>query len=464
MKIGDLNKVEVSDIESESVLLGTLLLNNAIIPDVFDELTEDISVFYHRTHQIIYYAIIELFKQSSIQGIDPIIVANFLEKKNTTPEGKVLRDGKTLLDEVGGKEYITEIYEKGTIYINYAEYVRIIKEKYVIRLLLGALSNIYGYITNSDYDVEEILERSEKSIFDIVQKRNSKKAVVRIKDILNKQVDLIEAITNGDHSLKNVVNTGYSALDAQMGGMHGGQLIILAARPAMGKSAFAFNIALNVARMQGKGVMIFSLEMSDEEIGRRFLFMESRINGHNAMQGFLTKDKIPQLVESAALISNYPIFIDDTPGITPLHIKSKLRRVLAQSNNLGLVIVDYLQLMNLSERTESQTVKISTISRYLKEIAKEFDIPVIALSQLSRKTEERTDKRPMLSDLRESGAIEQDADVVLMLYREGYYKKDITSNVTEVIVGKNRNGPVGTVKLAFISSYGRFENLAKREE
>ncbi|TYB32154.1 MAG: replicative DNA helicase [Candidatus Mcinerneyibacterium aminivorans] len=456
-----LSQIELYDLEAESALLGALFINNEKIPHVLDELRENIYIFKLREHQVIYYAIVELFKDKT-RGVDSIVVKDFLNKCKKTPEGRKLDKDKTLLDLAGGNDYIQQIQMNASTLINYDEYIKIIRNKYILRKLLKVLNEVYDETISNMHDVDYILENAEKRIFDIVQEKKVKRSYSNLKQIVDKQIEHIEKIkeTGGAHT--DYITTGYKLLDQKTGGFKPGQLIILAARPAMGKTAFSLNIARNVAKDLDKGVAFFSLEMAEEEIAQRFLFMESEIKGHDAMQGYLSSDEFDKLYEAGSNLVGLPIVIDDTAGLTPIQMKAKLRRIISREE-IDVVVVDYLQLMNTNENFNNMNAKITVISRYLKEIAKEFNVPVIALSQLSRKTEQRQNKRPKLSDLRESGAIEQDADMVLFLFREGYYNKKKDETETEIIISKNRNGPTGIVKLTFFLEYGKFESMSLRK-
>lgn len=460
-KKSQVSKEELYDLEAESALLGALLINNDKIPYVLDQLGENIYVFKLREHQIIYYAIFELFKDRT-RGTDSIVIKDFLKKYRETPEGRSLNKDETLLDRAGGNEYIKEIQMSASTLINYDEYIKIIRNKYILRKLLKVLNDVYDETISNMHDVDYILENAEKRIFDIVQEKKIQRSYSNLKQIVDEQIEHIEKIKENGGAHTDYITTGYKLLDQKTGGFKPGQLIILAARPAMGKTAFSLNIAKNVAKELDKGVAFFSLEMAEEEIAQRFLFMESEIKGHDAMQGYLSTDEFDKLYEAGSKLVSLPVVVDDTAGLTPIQMKAKLRRMISKED-IDLVIVDYLQLMNTNDNFNNMNAKITVISRYLKEIAKEFNVPVIALSQLSRKTEQRQNKRPKLSDLRESGAIEQDADMVLFLFREGYYNKKKDETLTEIIISKNRNGPTGIVKLTFFLEYGKFESLSLRE-
>jgi replicative DNA helicase len=456
---------EICDLDAESALLGALLLDNTIIPHVLDELGENIDLFYSRPHQLIYYGILDLFRRDVNSPIDPVVLKNFLSDRKHSPEGLPLKDGSSLLDEAGGFDTIRALWEKGSSYINYDGYIEIIRHKYILRKLRSALISTSNDIENLPYDVDKILETAEERIFDIVQERKIKKSFSTLEDLVPQQITYIEDIKD-QKIVKSDIETGYQLVDEITGGFKPGQLIIIAGRPGMGKTAFALNVALNIAETGDKGVVFFSLEMSEEEIARRFIFMHSKIRGHEAMKGYITKEDLKRLHSTGSQLSRLPVYVDDTAGITPLQLKAKLRRLFTQKD-YHLVIVDYLQLMNTMGNYESMNAKITMISRQLKELAKEFKVPVIALSQLSRSVENRPKKRPMLSDLRESGSIEQDADIVMFLYREDYYQDQegaAEDKSVEINVAKNRNGPIGTKKLTFLKEFGRFESYSGRDD
>jgi len=457
----NLSNIELYDLEAESALLGALFLNNEEINRVLAELSNNIKIFKKRENQIIFYAIKKLINNQS-DGIDAIVVKDFLKGLKETPEGYTLKD-KDLLEVAGGMEYIQEIQENATTFINYDEYIKIIRNKFLLRRLLKTLNEVYDKTVSNPNDIDFVLENAERKIFEIAQEKKVKKSFAQINELIKDQVKYIQLIKEKGGDLDTYVKTDYDLLDTQTGGFKPGQLIILAARPAMGKTAFAINIAKNVALNHNKGVVFFSLEMADEEIAQRLLFMHSSIRGHDALQGFLAASEFDKLYETEKQFDKLPIFVDDTAGLTPIQMTAKLRRLISKKS-VDLVIVDYLQLMNTSENYNTMNAKITVISRYLKEIAKEFKVPVIALSQLSRKTEQRDKKIPRLSDLRESGAIEQDADIVLFLYRKGYYDEDEDGNETDIIIAKNRNGPTGKVKLHFHKEYGRFDKLSFRDD
>ncbi len=449
----------VYDLEAESALIGALLINNTIIPDAVELLGEDYLVFFKKEHQVLYWGILELFKRGQT-AVDAIVLYDFLKQQPITVYDRTAKSDGNVADICGGFEFIRAVFEQSSELINYEEYIRIVKNKSLLRRLLNVLSGIYQETLQSTADIEMLLEQAERKIFDVVHER-SVTSFVKLPSIIHEQVSYIEEIKQHGRS-KDAIITGYRDLDSIIGGFRPGQLIVLAARPSVGKTAFALNIARNVAMESDKAVAVFSLEMSKDELGQRFIFMEAGVKGNQVMQGFISQAQLASIHDAGQRLDNLPIFIDDSAGTTPLQIRAKMRRLLSRADSdIKLVIIDYLQLMNIKEFTASMNERVTIISRSLKEIAKEFKVPVIALSQLSRAVEQRESKKPQLSDLRESGAIEQDADMVMFLYREAYYNKEkADDNTTDVILAKNRNGPTGEVKLFFERDCGRFKSFS----
>ncbi len=453
----------IYDLEAESALLGALLINNDIISDAIETLTEDFTVFYKREHQALYWGILELYKRGQ-NAIDAIVVHDFLKQQPVVLFDKSAKPDQIMADLAGGYDYIRMLFEQSSELINYEEYIRIIKNKALLRRLLTVLSGIYSDTLQSTADIEMLLEEAERKIFDVVHER-SVSTFVKLPQIIHEQVTYIEEIKQ-QGKMRDSIISGYKDLDSITGGFRPGQLIVLAARPSVGKTAFALNIARNVAYETQKGVAVFSLEMSKDELGQRFIFMEAGVKGNQVMQGYVSKEDLDKIHSAGEKLAHLPIYIDDTAGTTPLQIRAKLRRMLSRADsNIKFIIVDYLQLMNIKEFTASMNERVTIISRSLKEIAKEFKVPVMALSQLSRAVEQRESKKPQLSDLRESGAIEQDADMVMFLYREAYYNKEKADDqTTDVIVAKNRNGPTGEVKLFFFKDFGRFTSFSLEKD
>ncbi|HEY9854903.1 MAG TPA: replicative DNA helicase, partial [Stenomitos sp.] len=341
-------------------------------------------------------------------------------------------------------------------------YARIVEEKAALRALITGGTKIVEIAHAQDRKLDEIIDEAERIVFDVAQGRRQSKDLSHIKDILQTTFETIE------HRYENQDNvmgygTGYYDMDYMMSGLHASDMIVLAARPAMGKTSFALNLAQNVAKINDLPVIVFSLEMSKEQLAQRLICSEAKINAHRIKTGFLSETDWPKLTEAIGVLASAPIYIDDTPAITVMEVRGKARRLKAlEKKELGLIVIDYLQLMSGGGGGDGNRVQeISSISRNLKALARELNVPIIALSQLSRAVESRTDKRPMLSDLRESGAIEQDADIVMFIYRDEYYNPDsVEKNIAEVIIAKHRNGPVGAVKLFFEKEHTRFENLS----
>ncbi len=346
---------------------------------------------------------------------------------------------------------------------NVEQYIKIVEEKSALRALIKTANDLINLGYDQTQEVEDILDTAEKRIFDVIQNRNQK-GYSAIKDILVDSFTELEQLYNQKQHITGIP-TGFADLDYITAGLHPSDLVIVAARPAMGKSAFALNIATNAAVRANKGVAIFSLEMSKEQMTNRILCSEAMVDSNKVRTGKIEDDDWTKLAEASGALSTSQIFIDDTPGISVMEIRAKCRK-LKLEKNIGLVVIDYIQLVQgSSKKNSSREQEISEISRSLKILAKEIGVPVIALSQLSRSVEQRPDHRPMLSDLRESGAIEQDADIVMFLYRDDYYNEDSEKkNIAEVILAKHRAGSTGTVELAWLGSYTKFANLDKYRE
>jgi len=429
------------NIEAERAVLGGVLLKNSILNSLVDILSED--DFYSPVHRIIYLACLDLSRRNT--AIDLLTLAEEVRKKNA-------------LDEVGGELYLAELSEATISSANALHHAKIVREKAIQRKLIAAAAEIIQNSFEGSQDVEELLDASEQSIFRIADFKkahglhSSKELIDQVFIQLEKRVERGDLVTG--------VPTGYHQFDELTAGLQPSDLIILAARPAMGKTAFALNIAMNAA-VSGVPTAVFSLEMSKEQLMMRLLCSKGRVDLAKLRRGRLDDTDWQKLYEAAGELSPAQLYIDDTSALTAMEMRARCRR-LASEHGLGLVVVDYLQLMRSSRRIDSREQEISDISRNLKALAKELHVPVIALSQLNRKVEERGDKRPMMSDLRESGAIEQDADLIVFLYREAAYKKrdEITEHDTaaEIIIGKQRNGPTGLVHLNFRKEYTLFEN------
>lgn len=435
-----ISKAQPNDILAEQAVLGAMLVDkDAVIASIEVLKSED---FYREDNKEIYASMLELY--SIGKSIDMITLKDQLTLRGT-------------LDKVGGISYIASLVDNVPAVSNVENYIKIVEEKSVIRNLIKTANEIIRNSYSGTEDVDALVEQAEKRIFDVVQERNSR-GYASIREILINVFDEIEEISKSGQSISGL-ESGFIDLDAKTSGLNKSALLIVAARPAMGKSAFVLNIASYVARHQKTPVMIFNLEMSKEEVTKRILCAESEVDSTKVKNATLESEDWLKLGEASGRLSDMPIYIDDTPGLTSAELRAKCRKAKLEKN-IGLVIIDYLQLMESKNKSSSRQQEVSEISRSLKILAKELNIPVIALSQLSRATESRTDHRPMLSDLRESGSIEQDADIVMFLHREDYYDANTEKkNVAEVIIAKNRSGSTGTVELAWIPEYTKFANL-----
>ncbi|MBB5022628.1 replicative DNA helicase [Desulfurispira natronophila] len=436
-------KVPPHSTESEHAVLGSCIVDDKAMAKVVEILTAD--DFYLEGHRYIYSALIELFNHG--HAIDYITLSDQLSKRKQ-------------LEFCGGLEYLINLAERVVTSANVAYYARIVKEKSVCRQLIEAGTEIVEKGYDGDQDSEYLLDYVENRIFHISQGR-ANKSFHHIYDITKDALLRIESIYEKQSKITGVT-TGFVDLDDKTSGFQPSDLIIIAGRPAMGKTAFALSLTQNASyeRNGSNKVAIFSLEMSKEQLVMRLMCSEAQVDASRVRSGQLAREDWSSLAQATGVLSNLEIYIDDTPGISVLEIRAKARR-LAAEKGLDMLIVDYLQLVGGTIK-ESREQQISEISRSLKGLAKELNIPVLALSQLNRSVEQRVDKRPMPSDLRESGAIEQDADIIMFIYRDVVYHPDTTEpNVAEIIIGKQRNGPTGTVKLVFREQFTRFENMAK---
>ncbi|MEE9503522.1 MAG: replicative DNA helicase [Thermodesulfobacteriota bacterium] len=448
------HKVPPQNIEAEQCVLGGVLLENEAISKVLETLVPD--DFYREPHRKICHSMIDLFEKN--EPIDLITLTNALK-------------GKNLLDEVGGGVYLSSLADSITTAANIEYYAKIVKEKAILRGLINTATEIVTRGYEDGGDVEDLLDQAEKNIFQISESK-IKPSFYEIKNLLKESFKTIEKLYESKEIVTGVPS-GFEELDKLTSGFQPSDLVVIAGRPSMGKTAFSLNIAQYAAIEKKIPSALFSLEMSKEQLVLRMLCSEAKVDAHKLRGGFLGETDWPKLTRAAGILSEAPIFIDDTPALSVLEMRAKARRLMAE-HELGLVIVDYLQLMRgrgLSGRgrpsSETREQEISEITRSLKALAKELNIPVIALSQLNRKVEERTDKRPHLADLRESGAIEQDADLITFIYRDEIYNRaddNPNKGIAEVIIGKQRNGPVGEIKLAFLDKYTTFENLAWVQE
>lgn len=447
--------VPPQDIEAEQAVLGAIFLDaEALIEAMAQIEPQD---FYRRAHQIIFRSMIALNDRN--ENIDIITLKSQIESENT-------------LEDVGGISYLTELSQVTPTASGVAHYAKIVKDKSTLRELIQAATKIVKEGYSQEGSVEEIVEAAEKGILNVSEKRNST-GFQAISDVLNSTMENIDRLSQQNEDITGLP-TGYPELDKMTAGLQPEELIILAARPAVGKTAFALNIAQNIGTRTDRSVAIFSLEMGAESLVNRMLCAEGTIEAGHLRTGQLTEQEWHNLIMAMGSLSNTSIFIDDTPGIKVSEIRARCRRLAQEKGNLGLILIDYLQLIEGSGR-ESRQQEVSEISRQLKKLAKELKVPVIALSQLSRSVEQRQDKRPVLSDIRESGSIEQDADIVAFLYREDYYQRQGTEedkneeeqavdDVIEVIIEKNRSGARGTVELLFKKEYNKFASISRRDD
>ncbi|MGH7197964.1 MAG: replicative DNA helicase [Candidatus Omnitrophota bacterium] len=440
-------KLPPQNIEAEVAVLGSMLIEEDAIARGIELLVPD--AFYKEAHRKIFQRVIDLFNEN--KAVDLLTLTEILDKEG-------------MLEDVGGPPYLAFLTTAVPTAANLAHYARIVREKYILRHLITNATNIITDSYDSTQDVDGLLDRAEKAIFDITGRKFSG-GVVPLKDLIRNQIETIDRLYQRKEHITGIA-TGFHEFDTQTAGLQPSDLIIIAARPSMGKSALMTCIAEHAGMVSKVPTAIFSLEMSKEQLIQRMLCSTARVNAHKVRTGFLAQSDWPNLTSAAARLSEAPIYIDDTPGISILELKAKARRMKSQYD-IKLVILDYMQLMQGSGNSENRQQEISEVSRSLKELARELNVPLIAISQLSRAVESRTDHRPQLSDLRESGAIEQDADVVVLLLREEYYNPtEENRGKAEVIIAKQRNGPVGSLTLTFISEYTRFENaeLMRREE
>lgn len=439
----EIGKIPPHDIEAEQAVLGSMLTDKDAVIEALEILKKE--DFYREDNKTIFEAIFNLYNKS--EPIDIITV-----KDELVSLGK--------FETVGGLEYLAVLPEKVPLVSNADRYIKIVEEKGILRNLIKASNEIVSMGYAETEEVDDIMDMAEKKIFEIMQKKNTK-GYTPIKDVLVETFAELERLYNQKTPITGVP-TGFADLDYKTSGLHKSDLILVAARPAMGKSAFVLNIATNAALKANVPVAIFNLEMSKEQLVSRMLCSEAMVDSNKVRTGKIEEDDWVKLATALGPLSEAPIYIDDTPGISIMEIRAKCRKMKLEKN-IGLIIIDYLQLVQGSgKRNASREQEISEISRSLKILAKELDVPVIALSQLSRAAEQRQDHRPMLSDLRESGAIEQDADIVMFLYRDDYYNENSEKkNIAEITLAKHRSGSTGTVELLWLGNYTKFVNIEK---
>lgn len=438
-----IKKIQPHSLEAEQSVIGSMIMDRDAIVVVSDILTKE--DFYQGQYGVLYEAMVELYNEG--KPVDLVTLQNKLKEKEVP-------------DSISNLSYIKDLVLSVPTAANAKQYALIVRDKATLRRLIKVTEDIANDCYLDKEEVDTILEKTEKDIFHLLQNRAGEQEFVPIREIVLNSLDTIEMAAKNKGKVTGVP-TGFLDLDAKLTGLHGGELLLVAARPAMGKTAFVLNIAQHVVFRENIPTAIFSLEMSKEQLVTRLLASESMVDSQNLRTGNLQDQEWEKLMESAGIIGNSNLIIDDTPGITISELRSKCRR-FKQANGLGLIIIDYLQLMIGGKRSESRQQEIAEISRSLKALARELEVPIIALSQLSRAVESRPDHKPMLSDLRESGSIEQDADVVMFIYRDEYYNPDSEKKgIAEIIVAKQRSGSTGSVELVWLGQYTKFANKAR---
>lgn len=433
------NRTLPQSIEAEQSVIGSMIIDRSAIAQAAEGLDEE--DFYRDSHKVLFKSIIDMFKRD--MAVDLVTVLEHLKATDT-------------LERAGGVTYVTEITSSVPTTANLASYIQIVQEKSTLRKLIKASTSIIEESYNKQGEVENVLDAAEKRIFNIAEKRTTSD-FEPLNQVLERGFIEIERLFNNKGEITGV-GSGFMDLDAKTSGFQKGDMVLIAARPSMGKTTFALNIAEHVALREGKSVVVFSLEMSKEQLAYKLLCSEANVDMLKLRTGALDDKDWENIARATGPLSKARIYIDDTAGVSVMEMRSKCRR-LKMEYGIDLILIDYLQLMSGSS-PENRQQEVSEISRSIKALAKEMECPVIALSQLSRAPEQRADHRPMLSDLRESGSIEQDADLVMFLYRDEYYNKETEEkNVGECIIAKQRNGPVGTIKLAWLGQFSKFGNL-----
>jgi len=439
-----LDKIPPQNLDAEMAVLGSMLLDEEAIATAVETLEKN--SFYKDSHQRIFQVISDLYAVN--KAVDLITLTDALKKEG-------------ILEEIGGVSFLTALANSVPTSANISHYVTIVKEKSILRTLINNATKIVSLCYESDGNITEVVDNAERFIFEVSERKNQG-SYLHLKEIVKDSIETIDILYRKKAHVTGIP-TGYIDFDMKTAGLQDSDLIIVAGRPSMGKSSFALGMVEYAGIIEKVPTAIFSLEMSKEQLVQRMLCSHARVDAQKVRTGYLATSDWPRLTAAAGKLSEAPIFIDDTPGISVMELRAKARRLKAQQD-IKLIILDYMQLMRGSSGIESRQQEISEISRSLKALARELHIPIVAISQLSRAVESRTDHRPQLSDLRESGAIEQDADVVVLLLREEYYTQSSDNQgVAEVIIAKQRNGPVGNLKLAFIKEYTRFENIARLE-
>ncbi|OGT30743.1 MAG: replicative DNA helicase [Gammaproteobacteria bacterium RIFCSPHIGHO2_12_FULL_35_23] len=438
-------KVPPHSKEAEQSVLGGIMLDQNAWDKIADLISEQ--DFYHREHQLIYRQMVDL--ASKRQPLDTLTVAENLKKHDH-------------LEEVGGEVYLFELANNTPSAANIIAYAEIIRERSVLRQLITVARDIADYAYNPQgMDSVQLLDQAERKVFSIAEQTSKSSGPVNIKAILANTVDRIDTLYNSKEPITGLA-TGFNDFDQLTAGLQKSDMIIVAGRPSMGKTTFAMNIAEHAALKGDKPVLVFSMEMPAEALAMRMLSSLGRIDQHRLRTGHLTDDDWSRINSAMSMLSQASLYIDDAAALSPAEIRARARRLAKEHGQLGLILIDYLQLMQIPGRSENRTVEVSEISRSLKALAKELNVPVIALSQLNRGLEQRSDKRPVMSDLRESGSIEQDADLIAFIYRDEVYNEDSPNKGTaEIIIAKQRNGPIGRITLTFLGQFTRFENYTR---
>ena len=437
-----IKRVLPHSVEAEQSVIGSMIMGRDAIMTASEVITSE--DFYQSQYGVLFDAMLELYNEG--KPVDLVTLQERLREKDVPPE-------------ISSLEFVRDLLDAVPTSANVRHYATIVQEKSMLRKLIKVNEDIANTCYLAREKTEDILEETEKKIFDLLQYRSTGD-FVPIKQVVLNALDKIEKASKNKGTVTGIP-TGFIDLDYKTSGFQPSDLILIAARPSMGKTAFVLNVAQHMAFKEGKTVAIFSLEMSKEQLVNRLFSLESKVDSQALRTGNLTDEDWAKLIEGAAVVGKSNLIIDDTPGISIAELRSKCRKFKLE-HDLGIIIIDYLQLMSGGKHSESRQQEISEISRSLKAVARELNVPVVALSQLSRAVEQRPDHRPMLSDLRESGAIEQDADVVMFLYRDDYYNKDTDKkNIAEVIIAKQRNGPIGTVELVWLPNYTKFANMKK---
>ncbi len=428
--------------EAEQGVLGGIMLDNRAWDRIIDLVSAD--DFYRPDHRIIFQAIADLAKRN--QPFDVLTISEMLKQRDS-------------VEKAGGDAYLFELAQNTPSAANVVAYAEIVRERSVLRQLIATGTDIIENAFNpSDQDIKDILDAAERQVFKIAEQRARGSGPQQIGDLLVKATERIDTLYHSKDALTGL-STGFADFDEMTSGLQRGDLIIIAGRPSMGKTAFSMNIAEHAAIKSDKPVLIFSMEMPAEQLTLRMMSSLGRIDQHKVRTGSLNDDDWPRITSAVSMLSQANMFIDDTPALTPGEVRSRARRIAREHGELGLILLDYLQLMQVSGMKENRSTEISEISRSLKAVAKELNVPVIALSQLNRSLEHRTDRRPVMSDLRESGSIEQDADLIAFIYRDEVYNEDSPDKGSaEIIIRKQRNGPIGDFRLTFLGQYTRFEN------